>query len=438
MIFDDRLEAGRRLAAELARFAPENPLVLALPRGGVPVAYEVAHALGVPLDVLIVRKLGAPVQPELGVGAVAEGGAQFVDLVTCEALGITPEEVEAIAAREREEIARRVRHYRGVRKLPRLTGRTVILIDDGVATGGTARAAIRALRMLGPRRIIFAVPVAAVEASEMLAGEADEFVALAVPEHMMAIGAWYRDFRQVDDADVRAWLARAGRHKREPASAQREVQLAAGPVLVEGNLVVPRGASGLVLFAHGSGSSRFSPRNRYVASVLQSAGLATLLMDLLSEEEEAVDGQTAELRFDIDLLAARVSQATEWLLHEPSTAHLRIGYFGSSTGAAAALVAAATRPEVGAVVSRGGRPDLASRALPLVRAPTLLIVGGDDIEVLRLNRHALAELNCEKQLEIVRGATHLFEEPGTLERVAELAAAWFSRHLGAHEEAARI
>jgi dienelactone hydrolase len=173
--------------------------------------------------------------------------------------------------------------------------------------------------------------------------------------------------------------------------------------------------------------------------VLQSAGLATLLMDLLTEDEEKIDAETAELRFDIAFLAQRVAKATDWLLREPATAHLRIGYFGSSTGAAAALVAAAARPgAVSAVVSRGGRPDLAAPVLSQVRAPTLLIVGGDDRVVLRLNRDALAQLTCEKQLEIVSGATHLLEQPGTLERVAELASLWFSRHLAAREEPAQI
>ena len=305
--------------------------------------------------------------------------------------------------------------------------------------GATARAAIRALRALGPKKIVFAVPVAVVEAAEMLSAEADELVAVLVPEQLLAIGAWYSDFEQVDDREVAAWLARAAQPAEKEREMERAVKVVAGEVFLGGNLVVPRDATGLVLFAHGSGSSRFSPRNRYVASALQAVGLATLLMDLLTDEEEEIDAETAELRFDIAFLADRVAQATDWLLREPSLAHLRIGYFGSSTGAAAALVAAAARPEaVAAVVSRGGRPDLAARALPYVCAPTLLIVGGEDREVLALNREALQELGCEKQLEVVRGATHLFEEPGTLEQVAERAGVWFAHHLAAREETARI
>ena len=211
---------------------------------------------------------------------------------------------------------------------------------------------------------------------------------------------------------------------------ERPVRVSAGPVVLEGNLGVPDGARGVVLFAHGSGSGRHSPRNRYVAQVLREAGLATLLIDLLTAEEEEVDLRTRHLRFDIGLLAERLVGATEWLERNPDTQDLGVGYFGASTGAGAALVAAAERPEpIGAIVSRGGRPDLAGPALPRVTAPTLLIVGGNDFPVIGMNQEALEQLRTEKRLEIVPGATHLFEEPGALEEVARLAADWFVRHL---------
>jgi putative phosphoribosyl transferase len=212
---------------------------------------------------------------------------------------------------------------------------------------------------------------------------------------------------------------------------EREVWLSAGPLALEGSLGVPDNARGIVLFAHGSGSGRHSPRNRYVAESLREVNLATLLIDLLTPEEEEVDLRTRHLRFDIGLLAARLAGATDWLAQEPETQGLRVGYFGASTGAGAALVAAAKRPEaVGAVVSRGGRPDLAGEALPRVAAPTLLIVGGEDEPVVGMNREALGQIRAEKVLEVVPGATHLFEEPGKLEEVARLAAEWFVRHLG--------
>jgi putative phosphoribosyl transferase len=228
----------------------------------------------------------------------------------------------------------------------------------------------------------------------------------------------------------------------ESGGLERTVRVAAASVVLEGDLAIPAGARGMVLFAHGSGSSRHSPRNRYVAHLLNEARLATLLVDLLTAAEEDAERRTRHLRFDIGLLAERLVETTDWLLRQRDTRELPLGHFGASTGAAAALVAAAARPQsVGAVVSRGGRPDLAGPALPLVRAPTLLIVGGDDRPVIELNRQALARLHCEKQLVIVPGATHLFEEPGALDEVARLARDWFEHHLtrqtirqSAHEE----
>ncbi len=208
--------------------------------------------------------------------------------------------------------------------------------------------------------------------------------------------------------------------------------LAAGDVGLAGDMTVPAEARGVVVFAHGSGSGRFSPRNRAVAAELVRAGLATLLMDLLTADEEAVDLRTGHLRFDIGLLARRVIAGIDWLASDAVAGPLLVGCFGASTGAAAALVAAAERPDrVGAVVSRGGRPDLAGDALRRVSAPTLLIVGGSDPEVLRLNQHALGALAGDARLEVVPGATHLFEEPGALERVAVLARDWFLQHLRA-------
>jgi dienelactone hydrolase len=206
------------------------------------------------------------------------------------------------------------------------------------------------------------------------------------------------------------------------------VRIPVEDAVLEGDLALPEAARGVVAFAHGSGSGRRSPRNRFVAGVLADAGFATLLLDLLTEREEEVDRYTGEFRFDIGLLASRLERAAAWLGERPETSALRIGYFGASTGGGAALVAAAREPgRVGAVVSRGGRPDMAGDFLEQVRAPTLLVVGGLDAAVIRMNREAMARLRCEKRLEIVPGATHLFEEPGALEAVAELAAGWFGR-----------
>jgi putative phosphoribosyl transferase len=218
----------------------------------------------------------------------------------------------------------------------------------------------------------------------------------------------------------------------QPSAFETDVRIPAGELHLQGHLVVPPEAGGIVAFAHGSGSGRHSPRNRHVAGRLQARGLATLLMDLLSLEEEAADAHSAHLRFDIGLLARRLAAAAEWLAQQPRTRSLRIGYFGASTGGGAALVAAAEHPQLaGAVVSRGGRPDLAGDALPRVQAPTLLVVGGDDVPVIELNRQAMARMNGLVQLEIVPGASHLFEEPGTLDEAARLAGEWFQRWLPA-------
>jgi putative phosphoribosyl transferase len=216
-------------------------------------------------------------------------------------------------------------------------------------------------------------------------------------------------------------------------TAASEIRIGIGADTLAGNLAVPATARGLVLFAHGSGSSRHSPRNVFVARELEKAGLATLLTDLLTQSEEAVDERTREHRFDIGLLSARLGQVTRWVASQPALARLSVGYFGASTGAAAALIAAAELPDrIGAVVSRGGRPDLAGpRALARVACPTLFIVGGEDHGVIELNEQAYAILRGVKQLEIVPGASHLFEEPGALEAVAHLAGAWFARHLAA-------
>src|SRR5205807_6762888 len=226
---------------------------------------------------------------------------------------------------------------------------------------------------------------------------------------------------------------RTMKHSAQTATARaRDVQIRSGTIILQGDLSIPAGAQGVVLFAHGSGSSRQSPRNQFVARTIREAGAGTLLFDLLTKEEEAIDVRTAHLRFDIGLLAERLMDATYWVKGEFD--YLNVGYFGSSTGGGAALVAAAELGDtVGAVVSRGGRPDLAGDALAKVESPTLLIVGGLDYPVIEMNKAALARLRCEKEMKIVPGATHLFEEPGTLEQVADLAAAWFQKHLVAAE-----
>lgn len=583
--FEDRADAGRRLAERLAEsgLRGRDAVVLGLPRGGVPVAFEVARELGAPLDVIVVRKLGVPFQPELAMGAIGEGGVLIVNDEIVRLTGLGEADVADARRREQAELDVRVERFRRGRPRAELTGRTAVVVDDGVATGATARAACQVARALGARRVVLAVPVGSPDTLADLRRVADDVVCLLEPELFHAVGQWYREFGQTSDGEVVELLERAAapppsvRHDSDPAGTPRpseaanpagtahpggatnpgepagpggaahpggatdpggavapgrprpdgeaapggpsdlgwispygaaepgggnapggtpdagwagsheagpggaagpdaaspgggtapggavhpggatnpggavdpgggtnrsrastpeadgppvvdeEVWIDGGFVELTGHLTVPARAGGIVAFAHGSGSSRHSPRNRLVASGLNRAGLGTLLFDLLTTGEELDRGNV----FDIGMLAARLVAATGWLRDRPETAGARVGYFGASTGAAAALWAAAVPgADIAAVVSRGGRPDLAERRLGGVRAPTLLIVGGEDRQVLALNQRAQRRMRCQNQLTIVPGATHLFEEPGALRAVTEHATDWFLAHMG--------
>jgi putative phosphoribosyl transferase len=431
VVFADRTEAGRLLAERLEQLRGQDAVVLGLPRGGVPVAFEVAAALDLPLDVIVVRKLGVPFQPELAMGAIGEGGFRVVDPDLIRRARITPQELDEVERRERKVLDTRVARFRRGRERVALAGRIAVVVDDGVATGSTARVACEVARHLGAAEVLLAVPVAPVETVRSKAG-ADEVVCVSTPQPFLAVGHHYLDFSPTSDDDVVVLLDAAERRLRSDRAAgagpdcDLDVEIPTTGATLQGHLHLPETPTGVVVFAHGSGSSRHSPRNRLVASVLFEAGLGTLLMDLLTPSEER-DRRNV---FDIALLADRLVAATVWLRGRPDTASARVGFFGASTGAAAALVAAAApATEAAAVVSRGGRPDLAGALLGEVTAPTLLIVGGADDVVLDLNRLALARLGGPSRLAIVEGATHLFEEPGTLAEAAILARDWFARYL---------
>ena len=424
MRFRNRVSAGQQLAKHLEplRTDAATTVVLGLPRGGVPVAREVATALGAPLDVLCVRKLGLPGHPEFGMGAIGEGGVRVLDHALIERAGISADAIEAVERPERVELERRAQRYRGTRPPISLSGLTAVIVDDGIATGGTVRAAIQVARAMGARRVIVAVPVAPANTVAQLRSEADDVVVLLVPPQFHAVGEWYEDFSQTSDAEVIAALAPAG----GSAGSTRLVQIPLGSAVLEGSLEVPDDAQAIVVFAHGSGSSRHSVRNRAVARHLNEVGMATLLFDLLTEHEAA----DRSLVFDTELLAKRLERVTAWVRADDQVRNLTLGLFGASTGAGAALrVAAEPENDVQAVVSRGGRPDLAGDRLPAVRCPTLLIVGGADLPTRNVNEAAAAQLRCPHQTVVIRGATHLFEEPGALEQVAQLAAEWFSVYL---------
>jgi putative phosphoribosyl transferase len=371
-------------------------------------------------------------------GAIGEEGVRIINEEVVSIAGISASQLDEVEARERTELEVRVRRFRGGRPPIGLEGRIVVVVDDGIATGSTARAACQVARARGAARVVLAVPVAPPDWRGRLGKFADELVCLHTPDPFYAVGQFYDNFTQTSDEEVVACLERAARPVpraattsatgNDPLSRDEEVEVRAGPVQLGGHLTLPEDAIGVVVFAHGSGSSRRSPRNRYVATVLNEEGLATLLFDLLTVEEEADRANV----FDISLLARRLVDVTNWLRAVTDLAHLPVGYFGASTGAGAALWAAAEPDaDIAAVVSRGGRPDLAGPRLAEVAAPTLLIVGGDDHVVLDLNRQAQAQLRCESRLVVIPGATHLFEEPGTLQAAAEAARDWFTGHMGA-------
>jgi putative phosphoribosyl transferase len=461
--FTDRTDAGQRLATRLEYLRGTDVVVLGLPRGGVPVAFEVAMALGAPLDVIVVRKLGVPFQPELAMGAIGEGGVRVLNDEVIRRSGVTDTELASVEERELADLKQQAQRFRAGRPHVDIAGRTVIVVDDGIATGSTASAACQVARRHGAARVIMAAPVGAPESIQLLHAVCDDVVCVEAPPFFAAVGTWYDDFRHVPDGQVTSLLERAASavptstalapaqgtgasaapispsspprtdsYGKTAGGLERDepVEVRADSVPLAGYLTIPTDATGMVIFVHGSGSSRHSPRNRYVAGQLNASGLGTLLFDLLTPQEE-VDRANV---FDVETLASRLIAVTGWLRGQPGLAHASIGYFGASTGAAAALWAAAEpSADIDAIVSRGGRPDLAEARLAAVRSPTLLIVGDRDQVTLALNRETQRWLRCESRLAIVPGATHLFEEPGALQTVTRLARDWFGRHLGAHQ-----
>ncbi|WP_052662507.1 phosphoribosyltransferase family protein, partial [Mycobacterium tuberculosis] len=355
-LFDDRGDAGRQLAQRLAQLSGKAVVVLGLPRGGVPVAFEVAKSLQAPLDVLVVRKLGVPFQPELAFGAIGEDGVRVLNDDVVRGTHLDAAAMDAVERKQLIELQRRAERFRRGRDRIPLTGRIAVIVDDGIATGATAKAACQVARAHGADKVVLAVPIGPDDIVARFAGYADEVVCLATPALFFAVGQGYRNFTQTSDDEVVAFLDRAHRDFAEagaidaaadPPLRDEEVQVVAGPVPVAGHLTVPEKPRGIVVFAHGSGSSRHSIRNRYVAEVLTGAGFATLLFDLLTPEEERNRANV----FDIELLASRLIDVTGWLATQPDTASLPVGYFGASTGAGAALVAAADpRVNVRAVV----------------------------------------------------------------------------------------
>ena len=408
-------------------------------RGGVAVASPIAQALEVPLDTFVGRKLGVPGIEEVAFGAIAEGGGKPTLDAVHEFIGLTGPVVRSIVARERAEVERRIRRYRDGQSLGSLRGRTVIVVDDGLASGATLRAAGIALRRHRPALLVAAVPVASTEGMQDVATVFDEVVALATPQPFGTVSDWYLDYAPVDDARVRALLGRApasGEFDAEPPppDVEKAVDIPTGEraptTVMAGDLGGPTDSQltrGLVIIAHGGGSSRNSYRNRYLAARLRLAGWATLRLDLLGESERDADA-TGEVRFDIDRITRRLMTATRWSIDGQVPGAERIVLFGASTGAAAAMgVAAGLLTRVAGVVARAGRIDLAPESLAGVCAPTLLVVGSADRDTWRLNRECARQLGGPVTMRVVRGAGHTFEEPGALGSVGELVTTWLDR-----------
>lgn len=422
MIFENRKNAGELLASRLQKYKNTNSVILALPRGGVPIAADIAKSLNLPMDVLIVRKIGAPFNSELAVGAICETDEPVLNPQILAKVGIQPEDINGALTKEKKEVDRQVKEFRQGHAMIDISNKMAIIVDDGMATGATVKAAIKYLKKKGTSKIIVAVPVSSSSAARAIRDRADDFITVQESDNLGSVGKWYNDFGQVSDEEVKKILTSSLEER--AVSHSRNVDISVGKIKLEGLLTSFPDMKSMIIFAHGSGSSRKSPRNLQVSRDLNKAGFGTLLFDLLTEKES---GDRSNV-FDIDFLSQRLVAATKWLLQQKEMQNVKIAYFGASTGAAAALQAAAKFTEnkdVYAVVSRGGRPDLAGKALDQVRLPTLLLVGSYDRDVLELNRIAQKHLTNSK-LSIVEGATHLFEEPGTLEQVSKKAAEWFS------------
>lgn len=424
-VFRDREEAGRLLAERLARVVHTPCVVAAIPRGGVVVALPVADRLGAPLTVVYARKLTAPAAPEVAFGAVDEDGQVLVDSAAAVALGLDPADVDAARRRVAHDIERRIAAY-GVPPLGRyLPGPEVVLVDDGLATGLTMQAALRYARRHGARVVTVAVPCASAAAAQHFEREADRFVSLVVDQEFVAVGAYYQEFRVVDDEVVRALLERA-RGEPPAAGGQRVWFRNARGYRLAGELLAPAGAPCPgVAVAHGRGSSKASPRNRAFAQALRSAGMAVLLFDFTGhgdsegrETESTLEQQTDDLR-----------AALEFLRRLPAVDGSRLGMIGASTGAAAVLRVAADEPAVRALVLRAPTPGPARAAAAKLRVPTLVVVGDRD-PLARADSEALARDVAGARLELVPEGDHLLSEPRALAHAIRLVTQWMREHLG--------
>ncbi|HLF70775.1 MAG TPA: alpha/beta fold hydrolase [Dehalococcoidia bacterium] len=418
--FEDRNEAGRMLAADLAKRSYERPVVLGIPRGGVPVAIEVARVLGGELGVVVARKLGAPGYAELAIGATTASGASYVNSEIAEEVGATDEYIAAETTRQVLEAQRREQLFDG-RRRPNLKGRVVLVVDDGIATGATAIAAVRAVKAEGASKVVLAVPVGPPQTIERLRAEADEVVCLNEDENFGAVGEFYVDFAPVSDDEVVSLLESAS--PRTEASIERRVEVKRDGVRLVASLTTPGGPGPfpLVIFVHGLGSGKDSPRNVVIATRLQDAGFATLLFDLSGHGESSIDPEDG-----MDAYVQDTEAMFAWAIEQPEIDKDAIGIAGSSMGATIAAQAQAQgRVTPQTMVLRA--PPMEAQEFRGVRVPSLVLVGSHD--PLRFDAERGVAGCPELTLSVVEGASHLFEEPGTLEQALEATVGWFRTHL---------
>lgn len=446
MVFKDRRDAGKQLAQLLTKQRENHPLIIALSKGGVVIGSEIAKTLKADLDLLVVKKIGIPEAPEYIIGAVTEQGHYYLNDAALSKAGLTPKDINPLIQQKQESILEKVLLYRNHRELSPISHRDVIVVDDGLASGSSARVSLEYLKSFHPHQLTLAVPVCPGRTIPLLTPYCDELVSLIQPQDLQPSSEYYGDYFQVTDQQVRLILnsfrkMKSTQPSRLSLTPQKKVSIPLGQsieiqihdhhIQLPGLLHIPKLCYGIAIFSHGSGSSRLSPRNQKVASQLNAQGIGTLLFDLLTPQES---NQSKNV-FDIPLLGSRLLLSVNWIKNQPLIQDMPLGLFAASTGAAAALWAAAVlKDEINAVVSRGGRPDLAMSSLSEVVAPVLLIVGQKDAPVIELNQKAMQNLPQSKLI-VIPQASHLFEEPGTLEQVAQEAVSWLNHNfLDAHEK----
>jgi putative phosphoribosyl transferase len=425
-IFESREEAAQRLADKLKNLKGQNALVLAIPRSSVPMGRVVADAIEGELDLLLVHRFTDSRHPELDLGSVTEDGEVYLNR-SAQHYGYTEHEVEKAALDEIRNLQEQRRTYTPGSSAIDPSGRSVVIVDDGTGSLHAMMAAIRYLDAQGARRIFLATPLASLNTIKAL-GENVDVCTLAVPDIVETVTGFYREFPLVTDRQVMQALNRTLRIPAQNGedSRRREILVSSGPVSLTGVLSLPDDAKALVILAHGQGQGRFDWRSRLIADSLEKAGLATLMIDLLDDEES----QNSRNVTHVPLLAHRLNLVTEWIARDPDLSEMDLGYYGSSSeGAAILQTAAEHRLKTHAAAVRGARPDATQSYLQYVQAPTLLIVPGDDDELLNQNRLALEELRCEKRLQVMPDASEEFEEPGSSETLADLVTGWFRTHL---------